>query len=99
MPPGSKSVSIGFSAKGPDGLEEMRQPLRIIPQAMRKSSHAQIPLRYVLAFSAVTNTTIRPFLAKKGHSPEEVERMHQSWIKAVTLQITLWSRAYAPENW
>jgi pimeloyl-ACP methyl ester carboxylesterase len=63
------------------------------------SAPAQIPLRYVLAFSAVTNTTIRPFLAKKGHSPEEVERMHQSWIKAVTLQITLWSRAYAPENW
>jgi hypothetical protein len=38
-----------------------------------------IPLRYVLAFTATMNATIRPFLAKKGHSSEEVERMHEAW--------------------
>jgi protoglobin len=57
-----------------------------------------IPLRYVLAFTATMNATIRPFLAKKGHSSEEVERMHEAWCKAVTLQITLWSRPYAKEG-
>jgi len=57
-----------------------------------------IPLRYVLAFTATMNATIRPFLAKKGRSPEEVERMHEAWCKAVMLQITLWSRSYTKEQ-
>ena len=57
-----------------------------------------IPLRYLLAFSAVINTTIRPFLTRHGHTEEEVERMHQAWIKAVTLQVTIWSRAYVGES-
>jgi len=51
-----------------------------------------------LAFSAVINTTIRPFLSRHGHTEEEVERMHQAWIKAVTLQVTIWSRAYVGES-
>jgi pimeloyl-ACP methyl ester carboxylesterase len=57
-----------------------------------------IPLRYLLAFSAVINTTIRPFLTRHGHTEEEVERMHQAWIKAVTLQVAIWSRAYAGQS-
>lgn len=58
------------------------------------STPPHIPLRYVLAFTAVVNTTIRPFLARKGHCAEEIEAMHRAWIKAVTLEVTLWSRAY-----
>jgi hypothetical protein len=54
-----------------------------------------VPLRYLLAFGAVVITTVRPFLAKGGHSPEEVERMADAWCKAVVLQLTLWSRPYA----
>jgi hypothetical protein len=54
-----------------------------------------VPLRYLIAFVYPITATIRPFLAKKGHDPEEVDRMHQAWSKSVTLQVALWSRAYA----
>lgn len=57
-----------------------------------------IPLRYILAFTAVVNNTIRSFLAKKISDAEELEKMHQAWCKAVILHITLWSRAYVPIN-
>jgi len=53
-----------------------------------------IDLRYVLACLYPIVATIKPFLAGKGHSPEEVERMHQAWFKAVVLQVTLWARPY-----
>lgn len=35
-----------------------------------------IPLRYVLTLLYPIVATIRPFLARKGHPPEAVERMH-----------------------
>jgi len=44
------------------------------------------------------NATIRPFLAKRGRSPEEVEWMHEAWCKAVMLQVTIWSRPYTKER-
>jgi hypothetical protein len=53
-----------------------------------------VPLRYVLAFGAVVVTTVRPFLARNGHSAEQVQRMQDMWCKAVFLQLTLWSRPY-----
>lgn len=53
-----------------------------------------IPMRYVLAFTAVVNDTIKPFLAKKGHSLGVIEKMHKAWSKAVLLHVTLWTRAY-----
>jgi hypothetical protein len=58
----------------------------------------QIPLRYLIAFTAVINDTIKPFLASKGHSGETVEAMYRAWCKAVVLHVTLWSRAYVAEN-
>jgi hypothetical protein len=57
-----------------------------------------IPLRYVLAFTAVINDTIKPFLKKNGHSAETVESMHRAWCKMVLLYVTLWSRAYVVET-
>jgi hypothetical protein len=57
-----------------------------------------IPLRYVIAFTAVINDTIKPFLAKKGHSLGVIEKMHKAWCKAVLLHITLWARAYCTNN-
>ena len=57
-----------------------------------------IPFRYVMAFTAVINDTIEPFLAGKGNDPDEVERMHRAWRKAVVLHVTLWSRAYLAES-
>jgi hypothetical protein len=73
-----------------------------------KTDHVEsaeyIPLRYVIAFTAVINEGIKPFLAAKGHSPEDVERMHRAWCKSVQLQIALWSEPYAnssiaPDEW
>lgn len=58
-----------------------------------------IPLRYVIAFTAVVNDTIKPFLAKKGHSLGVIEKMHKAWSKAVLLHVTLWTRAYCSEGW
>ena len=57
-------------------------------------STAIIPLRYMIAFIYPITATIRPFLEKRGHSVEEVDRMHQAWFKSVVLQVTLWSRPY-----
>ncbi len=62
------------------------------------SAPPHIPLRYVIAFTAVINDTIRPFLAKKGNPLEEIEAMHRAWCKAVILHVTLWSRTYVAES-
>ncbi|MCS7082585.1 MAG: protoglobin domain-containing protein [Bacteroidetes bacterium] len=59
---------------------------------------AYVPLRYLIAFIAPIALTIKPFLAKRGHGPEEVEKMHAAWLKAVVLQVALWSRPYAREE-
>ena len=57
-----------------------------------------IGLRYLIAFIYPITATIRPFLAKKGHSAEEVDKMHQAWFKAVVLQVALWSYPYTKEG-
>jgi len=61
-------------------------------------SVAIINLRYIIAFIYPITATIRPFLAKKGHSEDEVEKMHQAWFKAVVLSVTLWSIPYIKEG-
>jgi hypothetical protein len=53
-----------------------------------------VPFRYLMALVYPITATLRPFLAKKGHAPEEVERMHEAWVKSVLLQAILWSRPY-----
>jgi hypothetical protein len=53
-----------------------------------------IPLPYVLALLVPITTTLKPFLVEGGASPEEVEVMHQAWVKAVLLQLILWSQPY-----
>jgi hypothetical protein len=57
-----------------------------------------IPLRYVLALLVPITTTLKPFLAKGGAAPAEVEAMHQAWVKAVLLQVILWSHPYVREG-
>ncbi len=47
-------------------------------------------MRYLVAFIYPITATIKPFLAKKGHSPEDVEKMHQAWTKSVIMQVALW---------
>ncbi len=57
-----------------------------------------ISYRYLPALIYPITATLKPFLAKKGHSPEDVERMHQAWVKSVILQVTLWSHPYVKEG-
>jgi hypothetical protein len=57
-----------------------------------------IHLRYILALLYPITATLKPFLARKGHPTEDVERMHEAWIKSVLLQVILWSRPYVKEN-
>ncbi len=59
---------------------------------------AHIPYRYLVAFIYPITATIKPFLAKKGHNPEDVEKMHQAWFKSVVLQVALWSAPYVREG-
>ncbi len=57
-----------------------------------------VNFRYLTALIVPIVTTLKPFLAAKGHSSEDVERMHQAWLKAVILQVTLWSRPYIKDG-
>lgn len=54
--------------------------------------------RYMIAFIYPITATIRPFLAKGGKTPEEVEKMHNAWFKAVVLSDILWTKPYLKEN-
>ena len=73
-------------------------------QADGVQSTPYVPLRDVVAFIAVMNESIRPYLAAKGNSAEEVDRMHRAWCKSLQLQLALWTRPYtdsgqAPNQW
>ncbi len=54
--------------------------------------------RYMVAFIYPITATIKPFLARKGHSADEVEKMHQAWFKSVVMQVALWSIPYVREG-
>ena len=58
----------------------------------------QINFRYIPALVYPITATLKPFLAKKGHSAEDVEKMHQAWVKSVLLQSILWSHPYIKKN-
>jgi hypothetical protein len=58
-----------------------------------------IPMRYLLAFTAVVITMGRDYLAAKGASAEQVDRMHAAFTKSVMLHVTVWTRAYVDADW
>lgn len=58
------------------------------------NSVPQINFRYIPALTIPITTTLKPFLAKKGASAADVEKMHAAWVKAVLLQSILWSQPY-----
>jgi hypothetical protein len=59
-----------------------------------------VPLRDIIGFIAVMNETMKPYLAAKGHSAEDVERMYRAWCKSMQLQLALWTRVYPiPAEW
>lgn len=53
-----------------------------------------VHFRHIPALTIPVTTTIKPFLARGGHSPEEVDKMHAAWVKSVLLQSILWSYPY-----
>ncbi len=63
----------------------------------RSEALPHIPLRYLIAFTAVINDRIKPFL-QSGVSAVEADAMHAAWCKSVLLQVALWSRPYASES-
>jgi len=63
-----------------------------------------VPLRDVISFIPIMNETLKPYLAAKGNSIEEVERMHAAWCKSIQMQIALWIGPYSdrrtePAEW
>ena len=57
-----------------------------------------IPWRYVNALIYPIAMTVRPFLQRGTADSAQVERMQQAWLKAVLLQVTLWSLPYLREG-
>ncbi|MEN0061196.1 MAG: protoglobin domain-containing protein [Myxococcota bacterium] len=53
-----------------------------------------IHLRHVTLLTLPITHTLRPFLEAGDHSAEDVDKMHQAWVKSVLLQVTLWSYPY-----
>ncbi len=58
----------------------------------------QINYRYIPALTIPITTTLKPFLAKKGASAEDVEKMHAAWVKSVLLQSILWGQPYVKDG-
>lgn len=54
-----------------------------------------IPMSQLLALAIPISVTVRPFLAKSGNSPDDVDAMHAAWTKSVWLHAILWARPYA----
>lgn len=54
--------------------------------------------RYIPALTIPVTTTLKPFLAKKGASAEDVDKMHSAWVKSVLLQSILWGQPYIKEG-
>jgi hypothetical protein len=63
-------------------------------QADGVRSTAFVPFHDIVAFVAVMNETIKPYLAAKGNTEEEVDGMHLAWCRSLQMQIALWSRPY-----
>lgn len=64
----------------------------------RAPSVAQVNFRYIPALTIPITTTLKPFLAKKGASTADVEKMHAAWVKSVLMQSILWSQPYIKEG-
>ncbi len=57
-----------------------------------------VPFRDLFLLIYPVTATLKPFLAKHGHAPDVVERMHQAWVKSCLLQVTLWSHPFVKDG-
>jgi hypothetical protein len=58
------------------------------------ASTEHVPFRDLFLLVFPVTFTLKPFLSKKGHSAEDVEKMYSAWVKSCLLQVTLWSHPY-----
>jgi hypothetical protein len=74
--------------------------LRHTPAKKNRTDNAHtpavVPLRYVVAFSAVVVSTVRDVVGNLTET--EGQRFQDAWTKSVLLQIALWSRPYVLEG-
>jgi hypothetical protein len=59
---------------------------------------SHVPLRYLIAFTAVVAVTSRRFFVEQGVRDGELERLQDAWTKAVILHVTLWARPFARDG-
>ncbi len=57
-----------------------------------------VPFRDMFLLVFPITFTLKPFLSKKGHSAEEVDKMHAAWLKSCLLQVALWSHPYVKDG-
>lgn len=57
-----------------------------------------VPFRDLFALIFPVTLTLKPFLGKKGHSADDVEKMYAAWLKSCLLQVTLWSQPYIKDG-
>jgi hypothetical protein len=57
-----------------------------------------VEFRHIPALTIPVTTTLRPFLARGGHSAADVDKMHAAWVKSVLMQSILWSYPYVREG-
>ena len=57
-----------------------------------------VNFRYLSALTIPVTTTLKPFLAAKGASAADVDKMHAAWVKSVLLQTILWSHPYVRDG-
>lgn len=62
------------------------------------ASTAIVPFRDLFLLIVPVTFTLKPFLASKGHTADEVEKMHAAWLKSCLLQITLWAHPYVKDG-
>jgi hypothetical protein len=61
-------------------------------------STALVPFRDLFALIFPVTFTLRPFLAKRGHAGDDVDKMYAAWVKSCLLQLTLWSHPYVKDG-
>ncbi len=62
------------------------------------ASTNNVPFRDLFLLIFPVTFTLKPFLAKQGHSPEDIEKMYAAWVKSCLLQVTLWSHPYVKDG-
>lgn len=67
-------------------------------QTDKVNSVPSVNFRYLSALTIPVTTTLKPFLAKKGASAADVEKMHAAWVKSVLMQTILWSYPYVRDG-